>query len=137
MKEIKNIIIGLLIVIAAGITACGGGGGGGGGGRSFDRTPSNIPTNVTAEAGNEQATIRWDSVAGAQSYNIYWDTSDTVSKSTGNLIYDELSPFVDTGLTNNTTYYYVITCVTADGESDESKTVSATPSLNPPPPPVP
>jgi fibronectin type 3 domain-containing protein len=121
MKTLKYVIIGLLMVIAFGLTACGVSSSGGGGN---DKTSSDVPKNVSAEAGNEQVTIRWDNVAGTKYYNIYWDLDNTVSKKSGTKIYDVLSPFVDINLTNGTEYFYVVTAVTADGESDESKMVS-------------
>jgi fibronectin type 3 domain-containing protein len=133
METIKSILFGLLVVIAAGIIACGGVSSSGGGG---DEPPNYVPQNVTAEAGYETITIRWDNVSGAQYYNIYWGLDNTVSKTTGTQIYNELSPYEHENLDKTTEYFYVVTAITGDGESDESNVVSATPSvLNPPPPP--
>ena len=135
MKQIKRIIFVLMIVIAAALTACGGSGGGGGGGGDGDAIE--IPSNVTATAGNQQVTLSWDSASGAQSYNVYWSTSNTVSPESVNKISGIVSGgIVHDGLTNGTPYYYVVTTITVDGESDASDMVSATPSNNPPPPPV-
>jgi len=86
------------------------------------------PTDVNATAGDEQATISWDSVSGATSYNIYWSTSSGVTKGTGTKISNATSPYTHTDLTNDTTYYYVVTAENSYGESDESSEVSATPS---------
>lgn len=91
-------------------------------------TPPSAPTNVAATAGNGYVTIKWDLVSGATSYNIYWATSAGVSKSTGTKISDVTSPYVHTGLSNGTTYYYVVTAENIYGESGESDEVSATPS---------
>ncbi len=85
------------------------------------------PTNVTATAGNEQVTISWDTVTGATSYNIYWSTEQGVTKETGTKISTFSSPYTHTGLTNGTTYYYVVTAENSYGESDESTEVSVTP----------
>jgi hypothetical protein len=92
--------------------------------------PPSAPTGVNATAGNGQVTISWNSVSGATSYNLYWSTSTGVSKLSSK-ISNVTSPFIDTGKTNGTTYYYVVTALNSYGESIESSEVSATPA--PPP----
>jgi hypothetical protein len=94
------------------------------------------PTGVTATPGNGQITIGWASVSGASSYNIYWSTTAGVTKATGTKIPDVSSPYVYTGLTNGTPYYFIITAVNSAGESIESNQVSATPTaaVSPSPP---
>ena len=86
------------------------------------------PTGVSATAGSSQVSISWSSVSGATSYNIYWSTTSGVTKTTGTKITGGTSPYAHTGLTNGTTYYYVVTAVNSYGESSESSQVSATPS---------
>ena len=85
------------------------------------------PSNVNATAGDGQVSISWGSVSGATSYNIYWSTSPGVTADTGTNISNVTSPYTHTGLTNGTTYYYVVTAVNNYGESGESNEVSATP----------
>ncbi|GAF99391.1 unnamed protein product, partial [marine sediment metagenome] len=92
-------------------------------------TAPSVPTTVTATSGNEEITISWDSVTDATSYNIYWSTSQGVTKDTGTKISAFSSPYTHTGLTNGTTYYYVVTAENSYGESDESGEVSATPGV--------
>jgi fibronectin type 3 domain-containing protein/lysophospholipase L1-like esterase len=87
------------------------------------------PAGVNASAGDRQVTLSWNSVTGATSYNIYWSTSSGVSKSTGTKIANAISPFLHTGTTNGTTYYYVLTAVNGYGESVESSEVSSTPPI--------
>ncbi len=93
----------------------------------FTGIPPSPPSGVTANAGNGQITISWNSVSGATSYNIYWSTSSGVTPANGTKIPDAASPFTQTGLTNNTTYYYIVTAVNSYGESIASGQVSATP----------
>jgi len=93
------------------------------------------PTGVTATAGNGQVSVSWSSVSGATSYNIYWSTTSGVTKTTGTKLTGTTSPYTHTGLTNGTTYYYVVTAENSAGQSTESSEVSETPSLTPPPPP--
>jgi outer membrane protein assembly factor BamB len=86
------------------------------------------PTNVKAVPGNEQVTLSWDAVAGATSYNIYWSTTAAnATMSAGTKIANVTSPFVHMGLTNDTTYYYVVTAVGPGGESQESLQVASAP----------
>jgi lysophospholipase L1-like esterase len=85
------------------------------------------PTGLTAaQTGNDEATISWDAVGGAITYNIYWSTASTVSSQTGTKIEAAKSPYLHSGLIEETTYYYVVTAVNGYGESEESAKVSVT-----------
>ena len=86
------------------------------------------PTNVKATAGYSKVTISWDLVSNEDSYNIYYSTTSGVDKTTGAKIAGVTSPYEVTGLTNGTTYYFVVTAENALGESDESSQVWAKPS---------
>ena len=84
---------------------------------------------VLASPGEASNTITWKAATGAVGYNIYWSTSNTVSKSTGTKITSVTTPYTQRGLTNGTPYYYVVTAYNATGgESVDSDVVSATPS---------
>src|SRR3989338_9962472 len=86
------------------------------------------PTGVSASPGNGQVTITWTSVSDAASYNIYSSTESGVTKTIGTTkLTSDASPYKHTGLTNGTTYYYVVTAVNSFGESSESIQVSETP----------
>ncbi|MES2924932.1 MAG: fibronectin type III domain-containing protein [Verrucomicrobiota bacterium] len=83
------------------------------------------PTGLTATAGNTQVSLSWSAVSGATSYNVKRATTNggpytTVSSPTG-------TSYVNTGLTNGTTYYYVVSAVNGTGESANSSQVNATP----------
>jgi fibronectin type 3 domain-containing protein len=85
------------------------------------------PTNVVATAGDGQVTLTWAAAAGATSY--------TVSRSlTPGGPYTVLASgltgtsLTDTGLTNDTPYYYVVQAVNGVGASANSAEVTATPT---------
>ncbi|OCT15518.1 hypothetical protein A8709_15700 [Paenibacillus pectinilyticus] len=88
-------------------------------------TAPNAPTGVTATAGNNQVTLAWSSNTepNLSGYNVY---RNNVKLNSTPLT----SPsYVDTGLTNGTTYAYQISAVnTSSLESSKSTAVNATPS---------
>ena len=107
--------------------------------------PSGI--SVSGGKGREpEATIRWQPVAGANFYNLYWSNSPGVNKTKGVKISGVNSPFVHRFLSPGRSYYYVVTAVNAQGESRESSegvasirrppTVSAAAPTPAPPPPT-
>ena len=85
------------------------------------------PTNLGATPGNAQVSLGWTAVSGATGYNVKRSTSN--GGPYGNVATNVTgTSFVNTGLANGTTYYYVVTAVNASGESGVSAQVSATPS---------
>jgi hypothetical protein len=84
------------------------------------------PTNLAATAGDSKVTLSWTVVSGATSYNV---KRSTTAGGTYTTIASNVTgtSYVDTSLTNGTTYYYVVTAVNADLESDNSNKASATP----------
>jgi len=90
------------------------------------------PGSVTVTPGNTQNIVSWSTSTGATSYNIYWSTLSGVTKANGTKITGPNNPYTHLAVTNNMTYYYVVTAVNSFGESLESSpTVSATPSIAP------
>src|SRR4029453_7169915 len=88
------------------------------------------PTGVTATPGNGQVALTWTASAGATSYNV---KRATVSGGPYAVVGTPASnSYPDTGLTNGTTYYYVVSAVNGGGESANSAQVSATPQGPPP-----
>jgi len=84
------------------------------------------PANLTATAGNTEVGFSWDSVTDADSYNVYRATTSGGPYTTVAQEVYEIN-YTDTNVTNGTTYYYVVTAVNADGESDYSDEASASP----------
>jgi fibronectin type 3 domain-containing protein len=91
---------------------------------------SPAPAGLTATPGVAKVTLSWTASVGVTSYNVkraavsggpYATVASPVTNS-----------YVDTGLTNGTTYYYVVSAVNAAGESPDSAQVSVT--LPPPAP---
>ena len=87
------------------------------------------PQNVALIVDDGEVTISWDSITGATSYNIYWNTTGSVTTSDSQIA-TVTSPYVHTGLSNGTTYYYVVTAINSTGEGALSSEVSAIPSTN-------
>jgi hypothetical protein len=87
----------------------------------------NAPTGISAyDNAPSSITIIWNTVSDATGYKIYRSTSSSgsfvqVGSSTSN-------SYTDTGLSDNTIYYYRITAYNSNGESSQSETVSATAS---------
>lgn len=74
-----------------------------------------VPSNLKAAVDKDAATITWDSVVGATSYDIYIDGKEVVKNVT--------SPYKLTGLKAGT-YTYAVRAVNAEGESAWSESVS-------------
>lgn len=90
--------------------------------------PPSAPTGLIAAAGNGQATITWNTVPGAASYNIYYATSAGVTRTSGTEVTGAVSGQAVSGLANGAAYYFVVTAVDANGESAESDQVIVVPA---------
>lgn len=87
------------------------------------------PTGLAATAGNAQVALSWNAGASATTYNVYYSTSPNVSPTSPLAFSGLVAPAATViGLSNGTTYYFVVTGVNAGGESLPSTVVSATPS---------
>lgn len=96
-----------------------------------DITPPAIPTGLGAAAGDATVTLDWDdnTEGDLAGYNIYRSTTSGsgYAQLNGSLLTS--SDYTDNGVTNGTTYYYVVTAAdTNENESDYSSEVLAYPS---------
>jgi fibronectin type 3 domain-containing protein len=90
-------------------------------------TPPPAPTGLQATAGNAQVSLTWTASAGATSYHV--KRSTTSGGPYTQVAVPTTTSDTDTGLTNGTTYYYVVSALNAAGESANSALVSATPAI--------
>jgi hypothetical protein len=100
----------------------------GGGGSGASSSPS-APTVLHAEPGDQSIRLRWDEVAGADGYTLYWSAAATVNTHSGTPITGVSTPFDHIGLTNGQVYSYVVVAVNALGQGEASPMVSAKPGL--------
>jgi phospholipase C len=85
------------------------------------------PTGLIATAGNAQVALSWNAPNGATSYAVY---RSAVSGGPYSLINSTtVTNYTDVGLTNNATYFYVVTATGTGGTSGYSSQVSATPEF--------
>ncbi|OFX19916.1 MAG: hypothetical protein A2V77_09875 [Anaeromyxobacter sp. RBG_16_69_14] len=104
-----------------------------GGSSRVDPGAPSTPAGLTATPGSGQVLLSWSAAAKASAYRAYYSTSPGVTKATGTKVGDIPSTStVVTGLTNGTTYFFVVTSVNSNSESAESSETSATPSRPPP-----
>ena len=123
-----------------------------GAGEGDEQEPSvDPPTGVKAASGNGFITVSWDAVPDAMYYNLYYQTTQGVSikpneltrpiagrddfnpvigvtKEKGTCIEGPSAPYEHQDLANGLCYHYVVTVVTAEGESGESEEVMTIPS---------
>lgn len=87
--------------------------------------PALAPTNLLATTGNAQVRLNWADTALATSYNV---KRALVSGGPYTTLTNVTTPsFTDTAVTNNHTYYYVVSPVDMTGEGPNSAETSASP----------
>jgi cellulose 1,4-beta-cellobiosidase len=81
---------------------------------------------LTATPGNTQVILNWNSSAGAAGYNV---KRATVSGGSYSIVATNISllNFTNTGLSNGTLYYFVVSATNSVGESANSAEASARP----------
>jgi fibronectin type 3 domain-containing protein len=91
-----------------------------------------VPSGLSATAGNDSVNLTWSSSNGAQSYHMKRAT--TSGGPYAQVGAPTTTSYADSGLTNGTAYYYVISAVNSAGESANSAQVNASPAAPTPPP---
>lgn len=99
--------------------------------------PPASPTGLEASSQNGSIALEWAEATGADAYRIYRSTTPGLTASGSPLETGLSSPnHVDESAANGTTYYYVVTAMTSEGEetaeSTPSDEVEATPFSDPP-----
>jgi subtilisin family serine protease len=102
-----------------------------------DGSPPAAPTALSATAGDAQVSLDWadNSESDLAGYNVYRSTTSGggYTKVNGALVTS--SAYLDSTVSNATTYYYVVTAVdTSTNEGDVSNEASATPQAGATPP---
>ena len=132
MANRANLVrLSLLLVLATAVVfqGCGGGGSNGstaeGSAGGNTGNPPAAPSGLTATAATGQVSLSWTASHGASSYSIKRSTASggpyaQIGTATTN-------GYVDTNVTQGTTYYYVVTASNSSGQSGDSNQVSATP----------
>ncbi|MGD1083981.1 MAG: polysaccharide lyase family protein [Verrucomicrobiota bacterium] len=84
---------------------------------------------LTAVAGNAQVSLTWTVSAGATNYVLESSTTNGGPYTT--ILTTTNTNYLNTGLVNGTTYYYVVHALGPDGQSPLSAQANATPSAAP------
>jgi hypothetical protein len=87
--------------------------------------PPPVPTGLSATAGNAQVQLSWNASTGATGYNVKRATTSGGPYTTVATV--STTSFTNMGLTNGTTYFYVVSAFNSNGESANSGEVPATP----------
>ena len=89
-----------------------------------NQTTRNIPSASTPMSG--KVTLLWKKIPGATSYNVYVSETPEATRLSGSKISNATNSLLINQLEPGKTYYFVITVVNEQGESEESKELSYT-----------
>jgi hypothetical protein len=84
------------------------------------------PVSLTATAGNAQVSLSWSAASGATGYKVLRG-STAGGESPTPIATPASNSYVDHGVTNGSTYYYVVVANNAGGDSGRSPEVQSTP----------
>ena len=83
--------------------------------------------NLTAAAGDARVHLSWTPVAGSVSYSVYQSTTSGTYGSALDSVASSVYSYDAVGLTNNTTYYFMVSALDSYGNTADSSEASATP----------
>ena len=87
------------------------------------------PTALAAKADDGKAVLTWSGPSDAAAYNVYQSQSSSITTASPKIGSPTAATLSVTGLTNGTTYYWIVTAVNAAGvESPASPVASTTPT---------
>ena len=88
------------------------------------------PINLAVKPGDTENVLSWLEVPNAVSYNLYFSTDPNLTFDTATKIEGVTTPYIHSGLTNDTPYFYALSAVTEDeAESQLSEEQTAIPVL--------
>ena len=94
--------------------------------------PPASPSGLLVSYGDGRNTIEWNTVDGADTYDLRWSLEKKITKD-NSFTFDEVSsPFVHKNLDNGVKYYYAVVARNQAGESDVSYVVSSVPKTDKP-----
>jgi cellulose 1,4-beta-cellobiosidase len=96
-------------------------------GASLTTHTSGSPSWVSLTISSSGATLAWESLSGASSYNVYWNNTGSVATTDSHDSAGSTASYTATGLTSGTAYYYAVTAVSSSVESGTSLGVSVIP----------
>ena len=73
------------------------------------------PDNFSASGTSDTVTLSWNSVSGALSYTVYWDTVSGIDSSDTTIQDISTNNYTHSGLDNSTTYYYKVAAIDSSG----------------------
>ena len=95
-------------------------------------SPPTAPTGLAATVGSGTVTLTWNAGGGATSYTVKRGAvSGGPYTAIGTVTNPSPTSFADSGLTNGTTYYYVVSATNSAGTSPNSGELPATPIAPP------
>jgi len=87
---------------------------------------NNVVSNVIVAAGDAKNVVEWDAIQGFM-FNV--KRSTTSGGPYTKIANVSTNKFTDTGISNGTTYYYIVTAVDSVGETSSSTEVAAKPNI--------
>ncbi len=91
-------------------------------------TPPGAPAGLAAAAANAQVSLTWNNVAGASAYKVFRSTTSASYNFASPLATVPSPGYLDSTVSNGTTYCYTVRATNAAGDSPSSNEASATPS---------